>query len=113
MQVTTINKINNIALHNNGFIETRDLVFNHISKTHLATMVKLGYLEKIKKGLYKVTNLEPAAYEYFIDAQKAVPQGVICFFSALKYHNLATLIRTIFLWQFHENLMQYYLNIHL
>jgi predicted transcriptional regulator of viral defense system len=91
LQATTINKIKNIALYNNGFIETRELTFNRISKTYITTMVKMGYLERIKKGLYRLTDLEPVAYEYFIDAQKAIPQGVICFFSALKYHNLTTI----------------------
>ena len=91
MQETTVNKIKEIALQNNGFIRTREVVTNKISKTHLATMVSLGFLERVKKGLYRLTDLEPVAYEYFIDTQKAIPQGIICFLSALKYHNLTTI----------------------
>ena len=88
LQESTINKIKEIARQKKGFIHTRDVVENNISKTHLTTMVSLGNLERVKKGLYRLTEMEPVAYEYFIDAQKAIPQGVICFLSAIKYHDL-------------------------
>ena len=91
MKETTINKIREMAFQSNGFIHTRDVIANKISKTHLTAMVNLGHLERVKKGLYRLTELESVAYEYFVDAQKAIPQGIICFLSALKYHNLTTI----------------------
>jgi len=91
LKEVTVNKIREMAVQNNGFIHTKDVVINKISKTHLTTMVNLGYLERVKKGLYRLTELESVAYEYFVDAQKAIPRGVICFLSALKYHNLTTI----------------------
>jgi predicted transcriptional regulator of viral defense system len=91
LKEATIEKIIELAAQNNGFIRTRDLLAKRISKTHLATMVKLGHLERVKQGLYRLANLETVGYEYFIDAQKAIPQGVICFLSALKYYELTTI----------------------
>lgn len=91
IESNTKNKIRDLALKNNGFIRTRDLNEYRISRTHLSEMVADGKLERIKKGLYRSTEVEPVAHEFYLDAQHAVPKGVICFLSALDYYELSTI----------------------
>jgi hypothetical protein len=68
LKETTIEKIIELAARNNGFIRTRDLLVERISKTHLATMVKLGHLERVKQGLYRLADLETVVYRAPSDA---------------------------------------------
>jgi predicted transcriptional regulator of viral defense system len=78
-----------IAREQNGYLRTQDLVARNISKSYLASMCNDGLIQKVKRGLYRLTDIEPREHEFFIDAQKAIPPGIICFESALAYHSLS------------------------
>lgn len=90
MRYDTIRKIQSIAEQNNGYLRTGELLEYHISKTHLTDMVKEGHLEKVKRGLYRLSDMEYVSHGNFLDAQKAIPQGNICFHSAMEYYELST-----------------------
>jgi hypothetical protein len=77
LKETTIEKIIELAARNNGFIRTRDLLVERISKTHLATMVKLGHLERVKQGLYRLADLETVVYR----APQRPSDAAMCGFS--------------------------------
>lgn len=86
-----MNDLLEVARKQNGYLKTRDLVERNISKSYLALMRNDGLIEKVKHGLYRLVEIEPEEHEYFIDAQKAISSGVICFESALTYHKLSTI----------------------
>jgi predicted transcriptional regulator of viral defense system len=86
-----IKEILNIGRNQNGYLKTQDLTKNNISKNYLAEMVNSGLIEKVSHGLYRLTDIDPEEHEFFIDAQKAIPTGIICFESALAYHKLSTI----------------------
>ena len=91
MRPNTIDRIRKLAEQNQGFLKTSDFLDNHISKTHLSTMVNEGWLERVKRGLYRLAEIDPVSYDSFIDAQKAIPQCIICFHSAMEYYGLSTI----------------------
>lgn len=83
------NDIIKIARKQNGYLKTQDLIVHNISKSYLSLMFNDGLIERVKRGLYRLTEIEPHDHEFFIDAQKAIPSGIICFESALTHHNLS------------------------
>jgi predicted transcriptional regulator of viral defense system len=54
-------------------------------------MVIAGQLERVKRGLYRLTEIDPVSHDSFLDIQFAIPQGVICLLSALDYYELSTI----------------------
>jgi predicted transcriptional regulator of viral defense system len=80
-----------VASKNGGYLRTMDLKKKNISSKHLAVLVEGGALEKVSYGLYRLTELDWAAYEDFIAIAKRIPQGVICSLSALDYYELSTI----------------------
>jgi predicted transcriptional regulator of viral defense system len=91
MREATQIKIFELAAKNGGYLRTIDLKNNKISPKHLAILVEDGALEKVSYGLYRLAQLDWAAYEDFIAITKRIPQGVICSISALDYYELSTI----------------------
>jgi predicted transcriptional regulator of viral defense system len=83
------NALVEIARKQNGYLKTQDLITQNISKSYITAMCNDGLIEKVKRGLYRTTDIEPQEHEFFIDAQKALAPGIICFESALTYHQLS------------------------
>jgi predicted transcriptional regulator of viral defense system len=65
-------------LRNQGF-QTRDI----------SLLVEQGKIEKIKAGLYKLSELD-SEHSSFIEVCKSIPKGIICLTSALAFHELST-----------------------
>lgn len=76
-----------------GFARTKELKQAAVHSRDTARLVREGVLEKIKPGLYRLTDL-PLTNDgiplSFIDVCQAVPTGVICLLSALDYYELTT-----------------------
>jgi len=52
----------------------------------LMALEKEGKVEKIARGLYRVTNYTPGSHPDLVIASLQAPRGVICLISALSYH---------------------------
>lgn len=63
-------------------VQTRDVTL----------LVQQGTIEKVKAGLYRLTDLPQAdgIPVSFIDVCQAIPNGVICLLSALEFYELTT-----------------------
>jgi predicted transcriptional regulator of viral defense system len=62
---------------------------------HTDTVRKLlakGKIEKIKPGLYRITDFTMTAYQGFVDVCMATPKAVVCLHSALSYYELTTTV---------------------
>ena len=88
---STYHKIISLAKKNKGYIQTKDLVKQDLLPKYLGKMVEEGYLEKIRHGIYRLTDIEIDMWESFIEANLAVPNGVIFLLSAMDYHQLSTI----------------------
>jgi len=52
----------------------------------LMTLEKKGKVEKIARGLYRVTNYVPGSHPDLVTASLQAPKGVICLLSALSFY---------------------------
>ena len=72
-----------------GIIKLQDLLKIDVNKYHLLKLVETGEVERLKHGIYKLTDYQ--TNEYF-EIKNIVPNGIICLFSAWNYYELTTYI---------------------
>ena len=84
-----IQKVDEIFIKNNGFATTKQLMQEGILKPYIYELYNQGILERLSRGLYKLTSYEYAPSE-IVEVIKIIPRGVICLASALSFYNLTT-----------------------
>lgn len=70
----------------------KDLKASSLETRDIALLVQQSKIEKIKPGLYRLTNIpevDGISISY-IDVCQAIPNGVICLLSALEFYDLTT-----------------------
>jgi predicted transcriptional regulator of viral defense system len=87
-----VRNITSFILHNGGYARMKDFKSQHFSTVEIKRYVENGTLEKIKSGLYRLSEIEFPDHVNmgFIDVSKAVNNSVICLISALDYYELTT-----------------------
>lgn len=60
------------------------------SRAELRSAVASGELIRRGRGLYVSTSSTPTAYRSLVEASVAVPRGVVCLLSALRFHEVGT-----------------------
>lgn len=92
MKPVTLNKkIESIARQKNGYLATEDLSQKRIPRKYLSLMVNEGSLERIGRGMYRLTDIDYSEYESYLEVTRKNPKAVICLLSALVYHGLSTI----------------------
>ncbi|MGE5344156.1 MAG: type IV toxin-antitoxin system AbiEi family antitoxin domain-containing protein [Candidatus Omnitrophota bacterium] len=83
-------KIIDYIIQNGGYARMIEFKAQSIRTSEIKKLVDQGELEKIKAGLYRLSNIEyPSNVSIgFIDVSKAVPGAVICLISALSHYGL-------------------------
>lgn len=76
--------IDNVFIHIGPIVRTADFTAAGLSNTDVSHYCKLGYIERVRTGFYKLPNAEEP-YEAYI-LSKFLPQGVVCVESALFYY---------------------------
>lgn len=86
-----MNKVTDYINSAGGYARAKDLREAGFQTREISSLVKLGELERVKPGLYRLADHEQAGeYASLVDVCRAVPEGVICLLSALDYHGLTT-----------------------
>lgn len=73
-----------------GVVRPRDLVAVGIAPEYLHRLLQQGEVVRLGRGLYALADADLGEHESLIAACKAVPNGVICLLSALRFHGLTT-----------------------
>lgn len=73
-----------------GAFRARDLVDVPAARRHLAELVNAGELVRVGRGLYRRPDLDATENHSLAQAAKAVPGGVLCLLTALRFHGLTT-----------------------
>jgi len=73
-----------------GAFSARDVRFLGIHSEYLRRIVAKGQVVKIGRGLYSLPNAKITENHGLVQASKAVPKGVICLLSALRFHRIGT-----------------------
>jgi predicted transcriptional regulator of viral defense system len=71
-------------------IRPRDLDQLRIPRNYLGRFVRKGLLTRLQRGLYASPDRNLSEYQSLIEVSHKVPKGVICLFSALRFHELTT-----------------------
>ena len=74
----------------NGIIRTSQAKTRGIDPKTIAEMQEAGLVNKISRGLYRLSDYPPLGYPDFVIIASRVPKAVICLISALAFHNLTT-----------------------
>ena len=75
-----------------GVLKTGEALSAGIHPRTLYEMERSGILEKLARGLYRLTDMPPLGNPDLVSVALKVPNGVICLISALAYHEITTQI---------------------
>jgi predicted transcriptional regulator of viral defense system len=81
-----------VFLHRGGILRTGDALDHGIHPRTLYAMRDAGMLERLDRGLYRLSDLPPLTDPDLVTAANKVPKGVICLISALHFHDITTQI---------------------
>jgi predicted transcriptional regulator of viral defense system len=73
-----------------AYFRPRDLGPLAVSFSELQRLVADGRIEKVGRGLYRLTEAEPNQFETIAMVSSAVPNGIVCLLSALRIHDIGT-----------------------
>ena len=79
-----------IVKKHNGFARTKDILATGIHPRNIKKVRDVGQIIRVKRGLYRLTNIPLISNQGFVDLARAIPGGVICLLSALSYYELTT-----------------------
>lgn len=77
---------------NGGVLRMADALRAGIHRNTLYSMFEQGIVERLCRGLYRLSDAQPLGNPDLVMVAKKVPDGVICLVSALAYHELTTQI---------------------
>lgn len=75
-----------------GILRTGDALEQGIHPRTLYAMRDAGLLERLDRGLYRLTDLPPLSDPDLVTVANKIPKGVICLISALHFHDITTQI---------------------
>jgi len=80
---------------NYGYAYLKDLKQKGVHTDSIRKLLEEQVIEKIKPGLYKLTDIPVNSEQSMIDVNMAMPKAIICLHSALSYHELTTTVPSI------------------
>lgn len=75
-----------------GILRMSEALRHGISRHTLYSMVNAGHIEKLRRGLYRLSDLPPLGNPDLVAVSKRVPNGVVCLISALFFHDITTVV---------------------
>ena len=75
---------------NSSVVSTAEMRSHGIHHEYLRQMCAKGELVRVGRGLYRLPDADVTTHHGLVQAAKAVPKGVICLLSALRFHEIGT-----------------------
>ena len=75
-----------------GTLRTSQALDHGVHPRTLYAMRDAGLLERLDRGLYRLTDLPPLADPDVVIVARKIPKGVVCLISALHFHDITTQI---------------------
>jgi len=88
----TFEKAKKLFRDRGGMLKTGEALRAGIHPRTLYEMERARILEKLNRGLYRLTDLPPLGNPDLVTVALKVPSGIICLISALAYHEITTQI---------------------
>jgi len=73
-----------------GVVSSKEAYEQGVQRSVLKRMTESGELYRVGRGLYSSATGEVTEFHSLVEAARAVPQGVVCLLSALRFHGLTT-----------------------
>ncbi|MDP8240715.1 MAG: type IV toxin-antitoxin system AbiEi family antitoxin domain-containing protein [Candidatus Hatepunaea meridiana] len=73
-----------------GLLRMHEAINLGIDRNVLYTMLKEGAVERLSRGLYRLTDLPPMSNPDLVTVSRKIPTGVICLISALFFHEITS-----------------------
>lgn len=73
-----------------GIVSTKEVLSRGVHHEYLRQMCSSGRLVRVGRGLYSLPETDVTEHHSIVIAAKAIPKGVICLLSALRYHEIGT-----------------------
>lgn len=77
-------------MENAQILRPHDLERKGIPRRDLRRLQEEGLIERIGRGLYRVSSAAGTEHQSLAEAAKRIPHGVVCLLSALRFHDLTT-----------------------
>ena len=90
VSTSTVERALNIFRANGGVLKTQKAIKLGIHPRTLYALRDDALLERLDRGLYRITNAKPLDNPDFVTVALKVPKGVICLISALAFHQMTT-----------------------
>lgn len=71
-----------------GMLRAQDLTSRGLPASYLWHLERAGLLKRLDRGLYALASLPFSEHLSELEVAKRVPDGVLCLFSALQFHDL-------------------------
>src|SRR3989304_3887620 len=85
-------KARSIFRQHGGILRMSEAIHAGIHRKMLYAMLDAGIIEKLYRGLYRLTDLPPLGNPDLVSVAMKVPSGVICLISSLSFHGITTQI---------------------
>jgi len=82
-------RILELARHS-GVVSTGEVRSEAIHPEYLRQLCAEGRLVRVGRGLYRLPDAHVTVHHGLVQASKAIPRGVICLLSALRFHEVGT-----------------------
>jgi len=92
MSGTASERAAEVFRHNGGVLRISRASALGISRSTIYRMVDAGQLDRVARGLYRLTDTTLPGDPYLVIVTRMIPDGVICLVSALSFHSLTTQI---------------------
>jgi len=73
-----------------GVVSASEIRSCGIHPEYLRRLCARGALVRVERGLYRLPDAEVTAHHGLVQAAKAIPRGVVCLLSALRFHEIGT-----------------------
>ena len=73
-----------------GLFHSRDFEKARFPREYLRRLIQAGTVRQITRGLYEAHDFDPDENLTLLEAALVVPRGVVCFTSALLFHQIGT-----------------------
>src|SRR4030067_3088098 len=83
-------KARSIFRQHGGILRMSEAIHAGIHRKMLYAMLDAGIIEKLCRGLYRLTDLPPLGNPDLVSVAMKVPTGVICLISSLSFHEITT-----------------------
>ena len=73
-----------------GVLRVKDAMTRGIHPEHVRRLCKQGKLERVSRGLYRLSDTDVTEHATLATVAKRYPNGIVCLLSALRFHRIGT-----------------------